>query len=477
MGLVYHEFSWYKRPMWSQKHRQLAIRADDPGVAEPFRICAQGLGEDGEEVAVDISPSIARIEISGPLVDETSLFGRFFGGETPYADIRAALAAADASPAETTLVTMRSPGGEFIGMGETAAAFRATSNRLAAWAPKAFSAAYALASGANVIAMPTDGRIGSLSVFGVSIDESAAAEKAGVKVRIHSPDETKGAGFPGAPVPDAALKEMDALAAKGKAQFADIIRAGRPDIEGLPVLMKAQTFTAAEALQAGLIDEVHDTEAEFLASLFNQDTEAPMADEKKKQDAGGEPDSAKKEEGGGRAKGLGLEAALAKAIDGIGTLTATVAAQNETVKTLSAKVDALATHAEASGDQKLRARIVAADAPNADLEMEVCKALVPELREKHLAQLEATGKARIDFAQLAELATTYDGQDEEGNLVKIRRDGGLAGADPNDVNQEDARLHAMASAAGAKVGAEGSVKFQAAYEAFCQEHERREVSA
>ena len=202
--------------MWRHKTRQLALRTDDPGAQEPFRILAQDLDEAGQPVTVETSPRLARIEISGALVGEQNVFSALFG-ETSYGQIQEAIHAADASPAGTTLLVMRTPGGDVVGMGETAATLRNASNRTAVFAPKAFSAAYAIASGADVVAMPTDGRIGGLSTFKVSVDESGAAESAGVKVRIHSPDETKGAGFPGAPIPAAALKEFDDEAAKADA--------------------------------------------------------------------------------------------------------------------------------------------------------------------------------------------------------------------------------------------------------------------
>lgn len=460
---------------WPKK-RHLALAADDPAAGEPFRILAQAVSEDGEPVAEEQSPRLARIEISGTLVGETSFFGRFFGGETSFDQIQAAISEADASPADTTLLVMRTPGGDFSGMGETAAVVRGASNRIVAWAPKAFSAGFGIISGANKIAMPPDGLVGSLSVFAVMIDESKAALDAGVEVTVHSPDVTKGAGFPGAPVPVEAKKATDELVVKLKAQFADILAEGRDglDPKALAPLMKAQTFTAPEALEAGLVDEIHDTEAAFVASLFStNDTEdGDMPDTKK---AEGEQSAA--------VAGETLDAQAAGSVkppDVAAMLAESIAQNKETaaqLATLTATVATIAPMVAQTADDRLRAQIEATGAPNVAHQMKVCKALPADLLAEHLADLKATATARGAFASMLDgEQDVYETTDAAGERVLIDRSGGML-VDAADVDQQDARLHSLASAYAAKKHEEGTPEYDKDYDAFCAKAERKEAQA
>lgn len=429
--------------------RLLAICPGATVPGEKFVIRCQDVGADGAEVTSTQTPTIARIEISGPLAGELTTLESIFGEKTSYQQIQDAISRADASRADTTLAVIRSPGGEVVGMGQTAAAFRNASNRVAVFAPKAFSAAYGIASGADVIAMPRDGLMGSLSAFVSSEDTSELFKRLGIKTRIFSPDAAKGAGFPGVPLSDEATADMDALAVKLKAGFAEILAEGRTNITpgALAKLMKAQDFTATEALEAGLVDSIFDTEAQFVASLFTPTTEDAEMDDTNK---GAGKSSASTEEAGIN-KGQAAAPPAAPPDQRIEAMLEGIAGLKGTVETLASTVEALASTVAQNADEKLRARLEAAKATDIDHELAVCKALTPELREAHVAKLEKDGRGRAAFDDLGELMNArLDVPTPGGESVSVPADGGLDLA-PGSFDLTDAACNTQAIAFADKV--------------------------
>jgi ClpP class serine protease len=452
--------------MWPKKTRHLALMADHPLAAVAFQLKAQAIDEAGD-LAVGQVPRLTRIEITGALRGKLDFFDDFFGGASSFGQIQAAVRDADGSPADTTLLVINSPGGDFVGMGETAAVIRGASNRTAVFARTAASAAFGIVSGADVIGMAQDGMVGSLSVFVAQVDESEAARKAGVEVLVHSPDEAKGAGVPGAPIKPAARKAADELAVKLKAEFADILAAGRTDLSlaDLEPLMKAQTFTADEALEAGLVDQVHDTEADFIASLFPQ--EAEMAEDTTTT-AAPEPAAAPQEPAAAASPPQtttepDLGAALAAALGVVTTL-------GERVDSLAATVE---TMADKSAADTLRGRIEASGAPDVDHQLKIAMALDPELREEFLAGLARTTSAMAGFTD--HMDTVHDVIGQDGESIRVNPTGGLS-VPASQVDSQDAQRTAIAASFAAKAGDEGSDEYRAAFQAryteLCEEAER-----
>ncbi len=451
-----------------------------------FQLLLLAHGEDsaspGEVTASPPSGGMALIEMRGVMTESPieGFLNRALHGSTvgTWTELRQVLRAADELVGAEGVVVIdgNGPGSTAMGTDTTMATLAGLKAKTAFWnSGRALSGFGFLATASDVVAGSPVSEWGSLQTRLRILDTREAEKAEGVKVIDIVPD---GAELKGEISPEL-LAHFKARATETAAVLARFVGEGR-DLSPSKVkaLMDGRTMGQLEAVGAGLVDETHPTREAFLASLQTKNTEEATMAPKPNEAAAPTPAAASTEPATVATPPQpatpptpptpGLEAMLEKALEGISTLTGTV-------KDLSNTVAGLATHAQKSDDQVLRDRIEAANAPNADLEMEVSKALSPDLREKHLAQLETTGRAHADFE--AHMGTVFDGQDEEGNVIKIRRDGGLKGADPSDVDQEDARLHAMASASAAKDHKEGSKEYDAAYESFCSEHERREVSA
>lgn len=437
---------------WGDGPRLLAIHPEALEHPEPFRIRCDLHDDEEDELfeGVEGAARLARIEISGSLQGRVGFFDRFFGGATSYDQIQEAIAAADASKADTTLLVIDSGGGEAVGMGQASAALRNAKNRTAVFAKRAFSAAYGLAAGADTVAMARDGRVGSLSAFVLQEDSSRAAKKAGFEIIVSSPDSLKGSAVPGAKITPEQVAAALEMAVEAKADFADTIASGPRglSLEDLEPLMKAQDFTATEALEAGLVDAIHDTEAQFVASLFTPTEDAEMADNDKGAGKGPEPKS------GAAPPAQAPQAAAPPAAvpdPRIEAMLQGIAGLKGTVETLASTVEGLALTVAQSADDKLRARLEAAKATDIDHELAVCKALTPELREAHVAKLEKDGRDRAAFDGLGELLDTrLDVPTPGGESVSVPADGGLDLA-PGSFDLTDAACNTQAIAVADKV--------------------------
>lgn len=138
------------------------------------------------------------VKISGPLIDGSAGFLRFFG-YLGYEDIKGAvLESLAADDVDGILLYVSSPGGSVAGL-EAASNFLREAGKakpIVAYASSAASAAYWLASNARYITADETSQVGSIGVIAQITTVVDAMEEAGVKVHVFKSGSLKMAGNP-----------------------------------------------------------------------------------------------------------------------------------------------------------------------------------------------------------------------------------------------------------------------------------------
>src|SRR6056297_3593443 len=256
--------------------RDLDGRVDMPGTtALPARasILAGGLAEslhphgDAPYPMVD---GIAVIEIAGVLIHRGGWIGQS-SGQMSYEGIAAQIEAAASNPAvRGVALEIDSFGGEVAGVFDLADRIRALRRDKPVWAfvaEHAFSAGYALASQADRILLPCTGSLGSIGVVVMHADLSGKLDQDGVQVTLIHSGQHKVDGNPYAPlasdVQDEIQREIDVL----RFLFAETVAAGRAGglSQEAAMATEAATYRGADAVAAGLADEITDLGRGFAA--------------------------------------------------------------------------------------------------------------------------------------------------------------------------------------------------------------------
>lgn len=226
---------------------------------------------------------IAVIEISGVLIHRGGWIGQS-SGQTSYEGIAAQIDAAAGDPSVRGLaLEIDSFGGEVAGIFDLAdriCAIRASKPVWAFVAEHAFSAGYALASQADRILLPRTGAVGSIGVVVMHADLSGELDQDGVRVTLIHSGRHKVDGNPYQPLPDAVRddiqQEIDVL----RFLFTQTVAAGRAErlSQEAALATEAATYRGADAVAAGLADEVTDLQRGFAAfrqRVANTPTRAP----------------------------------------------------------------------------------------------------------------------------------------------------------------------------------------------------------
>jgi len=206
---------------------------------------------------------IAVIEIAGVLIHRGSWIGQS-SGQTSYEGIAAQIEAAANDPAVRGIaLDIDSFGGEVAGVFDLADRIRAIRGSKPVWAfvaEHAFSAGYALASQADRILLPRTGAVGSIGVVVMHADLSGQLDQDGMRVTLIHSGQHKVEGNPYEPLPEAVRddiqREIDVL----RFLFAETVAAGRGGqlSQEAALATEAATYRGAEAVAAGLADEVID---------------------------------------------------------------------------------------------------------------------------------------------------------------------------------------------------------------------------
>ncbi|MER9355546.1 S49 family peptidase [Mesorhizobium sp. M0514] len=204
--------------------------------------------------------SVGVVSILGELVNRGAWLGAS-SGLTSYEGIAQQLRnAVSDKDVKSIILDIQSPGGQAIGMNETARLIREISKEKKVTAvvnAMAASAAYGLASGANEIVVTESGIAGSIGVVLVHHDRSRQLDNAGIKSTVFKAGEEKAVGNPFEPLSrkdeDILQGEVDQIM-KG---FVKLVASHRPKLSEQSIRdLKAGIRIGEEAVNAGLADRL-----------------------------------------------------------------------------------------------------------------------------------------------------------------------------------------------------------------------------
>jgi ClpP class serine protease len=233
-----------------------------------------------------VADGVAVVRIDGVIYAEGGCYEDWYGTYRWYGydGLRQILAAAAVDDAvKGIFLRVNSPGGEVIGMSETAAAIAAITKPVAAHITGiGHSAAYALAVGAH------DGQltcgeactVGSIGAVMIHTDTSKADERWGFSVTPIQFGSGKTDGYPFQPLSDEALAHFQAQIDAIGQRFVDWVATRRGLSPEAVLATNARIEMDQSALALGLVDAVAtETEAfaAFAASLSSDPAGAPAA--------------------------------------------------------------------------------------------------------------------------------------------------------------------------------------------------------
>jgi signal peptide peptidase SppA len=245
------EYCLERWPLWFG-----ALHAVRNGHALPD-IQARARGQASEEPLYEVVNGVAIIPVSGPMMKGDSKYG---GANT--VQIRRSIRAAVGDDAvRAILLGVDSPGGTVAGTDELARDIKRADLVKPVHAhidDLGASAAYWIASQARKVTAGYAAEVGSIGVYAVVEDSSAAAAAQGVKVHVVSTGPMKGALEPGTPVTESQLAYVQERVDEMNQHFKSAILRGRAGIthEQLAQASDGRVFGAKEAKALGLIDKV-----------------------------------------------------------------------------------------------------------------------------------------------------------------------------------------------------------------------------
>lgn len=203
---------------------------------------------------------VAVIPVIGSLVRRASYLDTL-SGLTSYELLSLMIAKASVDPDVTAIVLdIDSPGGEAVGAFEVADVVRDAAKLkpvIAVAGGLCCSAAFAIASAANQLIVTKSSMVGSIGVVWLHADHSRRLDKTGISVTLIHAGARKVDGHPYAPLTPEITAELQAEIDCIYALFVDCVVTGRKRMTAKAVrATEARTFIGADAVKAGLADEV-----------------------------------------------------------------------------------------------------------------------------------------------------------------------------------------------------------------------------
>ena len=205
--------------------------------------------------------STAVICIRGPMSHRPRGFFDFlFGGGATYEEIRSTFKAAIADDSvRSILFDIDSPGGEVAGLFDLVDEIynaRRTKPIYAIANESALSAAYAIASAADMIYLPRTAKVGSIGVMAVHMDQSEAEKKAGLKFTPIYAGERKNDFSPHSPLSKEAFEVAKASVNQTYDLFVETVARNTGNSAKQIRDTQAAIYTGADAINHGLADDV-----------------------------------------------------------------------------------------------------------------------------------------------------------------------------------------------------------------------------
>lgn len=219
----------------------------------------EGSTPPGRDRPYEVIEGIARLPIEGTLVHKSGWMDAL-SGLTGYNSIRAMLDQALADQEVRGIALMvNSPGGEVAGMFDLADRIYEARGQKPIWAildESAYSAAYALASSAEVVTVPRTGGTGSIGVIAVHTEYSRALDKSGVTVTVMRYGEKKARANEVEPLTDETREAEQADIDRVGEAFVGLVARNRgisaEDVRN----QQAATFMGESGVDRGLADIV-----------------------------------------------------------------------------------------------------------------------------------------------------------------------------------------------------------------------------
>ena len=221
------------------------------------------------EHPVNESPSgIAVIPIHGSLVRRTSGL-EADSGLTSYQSVQHMLGMAhDDSSIQAILLDIDSPGGESSGVFDLADKIRTIGLQKPVWAvanDMAFSAAYALASGAQRVFVSRTGGVGSIGVIAMHVDQSVKDAQDGLHYTAVYAGSRKNDLSPHGPMTTEAQRFLQGEVDRVYGLFVDTVARHRGLSSNVVRDTEAGVFFGKDAVRAGLADAVGTLDDALLA--------------------------------------------------------------------------------------------------------------------------------------------------------------------------------------------------------------------
>lgn len=217
-----------------------------------------------------VRDGVAVIEVTGTLVHRGDWIGES-SGVTSYEGITAQVVAAGADPGVRGIaLELDTFGGEVAGAFDLGDAIRAARGQKPVWAfvaESALSAGYVLASQATRIVLPRTGEVGSIGVLTIHADYSQRLADEGVAVTLIHAGAHKVDGNPYEALPEDVRDDIQARVERSRQLFAETVGKGRGRrLDAAAALAtEAMVYQGADAVAAGLADEVADLRTAFAA--------------------------------------------------------------------------------------------------------------------------------------------------------------------------------------------------------------------
>lgn len=219
---------------------------------------------------------VAVIEVTGTLVHRGDYIGES-SGTTSYEGLAAQIAAAAADPTVKGIaLEIDTFGGEVAGAFDLADAIRAVRAHKpvrAFVAESALSAGYVLAAQADRIVLPRTGEVGSIGVLTIHADYSQRLADEGVAITLIHAGAHKVDGNPYEALPDDVRGDLQLRVDQARELFAQTVGAGRGRRLSAQAALasEARVYQGAEAVAAGLADEVGDLRSAFAGFVAELD--------------------------------------------------------------------------------------------------------------------------------------------------------------------------------------------------------------
>jgi protease-4 len=212
--------------------------------------------EDEDSCGFLMLGEIAVVEVNGVIGRRVGAIEKS-SGVADVLDIERSVAGALAAGAKGLLISYDSPGGAVSGVPELAAKLAEIGKTVPIVAyvdGLCCSAAYWMASSADVIVSGKTAQSGSIGVYQAFLDSSREQELAGRKVELFSTGKFKGMGISGLPLTDEQRGLLQSRVDQIFGWFKESVMAGRGKVAD--AVMQGQSFYGEDARKANLVDKV-----------------------------------------------------------------------------------------------------------------------------------------------------------------------------------------------------------------------------